>query len=198
MEMRQSRHPGAWLTTLGLCVAMEVILARFLSLHTWNLKIGFSFLPVVAAAYWGGPPGRGPDRPFGGPDWGPAVSGGHVFSRVYPDGLFGWGCVRTVFPKENRPQGNSRGGGYGAAGAEPGLKYLLAEPAVSGALENFIVAALVSMFWRAGGEGAGTAPCPACNGKRIGASVCLTPNPFLRLAIKKILRNTVHAPTTFT
>ncbi len=55
MEMRQSRHPGAWLTTLGLCVAMEVILARFLSLHTWNLKIGFSFLPVVAAAYWGGP-----------------------------------------------------------------------------------------------------------------------------------------------
>lgn len=40
---------------IGFCVAMEVILARFLSLHTWNLKIGFSFLPVVAAAYWGGP-----------------------------------------------------------------------------------------------------------------------------------------------
>lgn len=49
------RRPGQWITMIGFCVAMEVILARFLSLHTWNLKIGFSFLPVVAAAYWGGP-----------------------------------------------------------------------------------------------------------------------------------------------
>lgn len=49
------RRPGQWITMIGFCVAMEVILARFLSLHTWNLKIGFSFLPVVAAACWGGP-----------------------------------------------------------------------------------------------------------------------------------------------
>lgn len=49
------RRPGQWITMIGFCVVMEVILARFLSLHTWNLKIGFSFLPVVAAAYWGGP-----------------------------------------------------------------------------------------------------------------------------------------------
>lgn len=49
------RRPGQWITMIGFCVAMEVVLARFLSLHTWNLKIGFSFLPVVAAAYWGGP-----------------------------------------------------------------------------------------------------------------------------------------------
>ena len=51
----QKRRPGQWITMIGFCVAMEVILARFLSLHTWNLKIGFSFLPVVAAALWGGP-----------------------------------------------------------------------------------------------------------------------------------------------
>ncbi len=53
-ELRKN-HPGQWLTVIGFCVAMEVILARFLSIHTWNLKIGFSFLPVVAAAWWGGP-----------------------------------------------------------------------------------------------------------------------------------------------
>ena len=51
----QKRRPGQWITMIGFCVAMEVILARFLSLHTWNLKIGFSFLPVAAAALWGGP-----------------------------------------------------------------------------------------------------------------------------------------------
>lgn len=55
MTRQQKKRPGQWITMLGFCIAMELILARFLSLHTMNLKIGLSFLPVAAAAFWGGP-----------------------------------------------------------------------------------------------------------------------------------------------
>ena len=48
------RDLAHFLTVIGFCVAMEVILSRFLSFHTMNMKIGFSFLPVVVAGYWGG------------------------------------------------------------------------------------------------------------------------------------------------
>lgn len=37
-------------TIIGVLVAIEIILSRFLSIHTWNLKIGFSFVPVVLTA----------------------------------------------------------------------------------------------------------------------------------------------------
>ena len=43
------------LVTLALLIAMEVILNRFLSINAWNIKIGFSFLPVVIAAMLFGP-----------------------------------------------------------------------------------------------------------------------------------------------
>ena len=55
MDQKHSYHSGKWITLIGFCTAMEIILARFLSLHTWNLKIGLSFLPVAAAALIGGP-----------------------------------------------------------------------------------------------------------------------------------------------
>lgn len=35
---------------IGALVAMEIILSRFLSIHTWNLKIGFSFVPIIVTA----------------------------------------------------------------------------------------------------------------------------------------------------
>ncbi len=35
---------------IGILVAMEIILARFLSFQTWNLKIGFSFIPIMVTA----------------------------------------------------------------------------------------------------------------------------------------------------
>lgn len=41
-------------SVIGILVAMEIILARF-SIHTWNLKIGFSFVPIVVAAILYGP-----------------------------------------------------------------------------------------------------------------------------------------------
>ena len=38
------------ITALGLLVAVEIVLSRFCSINAWDLKIGFSFLPVAVAA----------------------------------------------------------------------------------------------------------------------------------------------------
>lgn len=38
------------MTTTALLVAMTVFLARFCSISAWNIRIGFSFLPVAVAA----------------------------------------------------------------------------------------------------------------------------------------------------
>ena len=75
MDQKHSYHSGKWITLIGFCTAMEIILARFLSLHTWNLKIGLSFLPVAAAALIGGPLAGGrPDPEAGGDSTGQTSS----------------------------------------------------------------------------------------------------------------------------
>ena len=38
------------MTTIALLIAMTVFLARFCSISAWNIRIGFSFLPVAVAA----------------------------------------------------------------------------------------------------------------------------------------------------
>ena len=43
------------LTILGLLIALEVVFARFLSISAWNIRIGFSFLPIVLAGMLYGP-----------------------------------------------------------------------------------------------------------------------------------------------
>ena len=43
------------LITLGLLVAMDVVLTRFLSINAWNTRIGFGFVPLVIAAILYGP-----------------------------------------------------------------------------------------------------------------------------------------------
>ncbi len=35
---------------LGVLTALEIVLSRFLSISAWNMKIGFSFVPIAAAA----------------------------------------------------------------------------------------------------------------------------------------------------
>lgn len=40
---------------LGVLIALEIVLNRFLSINAWNIKIGFSFVPVAAAAMLFGP-----------------------------------------------------------------------------------------------------------------------------------------------
>lgn len=43
------------LAILGVLIAMEIVLSRFVSISTWNMKIGFAFIPVAAAAILLGP-----------------------------------------------------------------------------------------------------------------------------------------------
>lgn len=43
------------MTTTAVLVAAAVVLSRFLSINAWNLKIGFTFVPVFLAAYLYGP-----------------------------------------------------------------------------------------------------------------------------------------------
>lgn len=40
---------------MGLMIALEIVLSRFLSIQTWNIKIGFAFLPLVITAIILGP-----------------------------------------------------------------------------------------------------------------------------------------------
>ena len=40
---------------LAMLTALEIVLSRFLSFNAWNVKIGFSFVPVAAAAILFGP-----------------------------------------------------------------------------------------------------------------------------------------------
>lgn len=41
--------------TMGLLVALEVVLSRFASINLWNLKIGLAFVPVMLAGMLMGP-----------------------------------------------------------------------------------------------------------------------------------------------
>ncbi|MBQ9648122.1 MAG: folate family ECF transporter S component [Oscillospiraceae bacterium] len=43
------------LATLGVLLAMDIVLTRFLSVSAWNIRIGFGFIPVVLAAMLFGP-----------------------------------------------------------------------------------------------------------------------------------------------
>lgn len=59
--MSNSKAPHKTLTvvTLGVLVAMHIILSRFLSINAWHLKIGFTFVPVFVAACCFGPVAAG-------------------------------------------------------------------------------------------------------------------------------------------
>ena len=45
------------LCSIALLTALQIVLARYLSIQLWNLKIGFSFVPVIIAARLFGIPG---------------------------------------------------------------------------------------------------------------------------------------------
>ena len=54
-----SKIPVRTIVYLGILTALEIVLNRFLSLNAWNLKIGFSFVPVALAGLLFGPLGGG-------------------------------------------------------------------------------------------------------------------------------------------
>lgn len=43
------------ITTLGVLLAMDIVLTRFMSYSVWNVRIGFGFVPVVLSAMLFGP-----------------------------------------------------------------------------------------------------------------------------------------------
>ncbi len=48
--MKQYKNRSKQITVLALLLAMQIVLSRFLSISALNVKIGFSFLPVVFVA----------------------------------------------------------------------------------------------------------------------------------------------------
>lgn len=75
------------LTMLALLTAMEIILSRFLSLSAWNVKIGFSFVPIVIAAMMFGPVGGGAV----------AAAGDMLGAILFPIGPYFPGFTLTAF-----------------------------------------------------------------------------------------------------
>lgn len=55
--MKRKRFTTRMIVLLGLLTALEIILSRFCSISAWNMKIGFSFVPVALAAMLYGPLG---------------------------------------------------------------------------------------------------------------------------------------------
>lgn len=74
------------LVTAGILIALNIILSRFLSINAWNIKIGFTFVSVFAAAY------------FFGPLFGAIVAGvGDVIGAIlFPSGPFFPGFTVTA------------------------------------------------------------------------------------------------------
>lgn len=75
------------ITTLGLLVAVEIVLARFCSISAWNIRIGFSFLPIVIAAVMFGPLQAGIV----------AALGDFIGAIMFPLGMYFPGLTLTAF-----------------------------------------------------------------------------------------------------
>lgn len=85
-ETMHTKMNVRYVSAVGLLVAMEVVLARF-SIHTWNLKIGFSFIPIVVAAIFYGPVAAGLV----------GAIGDIISAFMFPVGVFFPGFTLTAF-----------------------------------------------------------------------------------------------------
>ncbi len=85
--MKNTKFNAKSISVIGVLVAMEIILARFFTIHTWNLKIGFSFVPIVMAAIFYGPLAAG----F------VAAIGDVISAVLFPVGAFFPGFTVTAF-----------------------------------------------------------------------------------------------------
>lgn len=75
------------LTLMAVLIAVEIVLSRFLSFNAWNMKIGFSFLPVAVAAMMLGPIAAGIV----------AALGDFIGALLFPIGAYFPGFTFTAF-----------------------------------------------------------------------------------------------------
>lgn len=72
---------------MGILIAMEIVLSRFFSIQSWNMKIGFSFLPVVTVAIL-----------FGAMEAGMVAAISDIIgAMLFPSGVFFPGFTVTSF-----------------------------------------------------------------------------------------------------
>jgi len=75
------------ITAMGVLIAFEIILSRFFSIQAWNIKIGFNFVPIVAAAIICGPVFAGTV----------AALGDFLGALLFPIGAYFPGFTLTAF-----------------------------------------------------------------------------------------------------
>ena len=75
------------ITLIAALTAIEIVLSRFLSINAWNIKIGFNFVPIVAAAILLGPIEAGLV----------AALGDFVGAILFPIGAYFPGFTLTAF-----------------------------------------------------------------------------------------------------
>ena len=75
------------ITLIAVLTAIEIVLSRFLSINAWNIKIGFNFVPVAAAAILLGPVEAGIV----------AALGDFVGAILFPIGAYFPGFTLTAF-----------------------------------------------------------------------------------------------------
>jgi ECF transporter S component (folate family) len=85
--MSKSCFSTRTLTTLAMLTAIEIVLSRFLSINAWNIKIGFSFVPIVVAAILYGPIAAGIV----------AALGDFLGAILFPIGVYFPGFTLTAF-----------------------------------------------------------------------------------------------------
>lgn len=85
--MKKSNITTQMVVTLGLLTALGIVLSRFCSISTWNLKIGFSFVPVAMAAVLYGPLAAGTV----------AALGDFLGATLFPIGPYFPGFTLTAF-----------------------------------------------------------------------------------------------------
>ena len=72
---------------MAMLAAIQIVLSRFLSINLWNLKIGFSFVPIALAGMLLGPVGAGLT----------GMVADIIGATLFPSGTFFPGFTLTAF-----------------------------------------------------------------------------------------------------
>lgn len=145
------------LATMALMVALHVVLSRFLSVNTMDLKIGFAFIPIFVAAYFYGPTAAGIV----------GALGDFLGAILFPIGAYYFGFTLTCF----------------CTGLTFGLllhkKQTVVRLAASTAINQLILGLVVNTFWLSMIKGT---PFPVEMAVRLPQCLILMPVEFVVMA----------------